>query len=102
MVVLVPHGEVAKTLPAVRLATHKLIVSVDAVLGLNFLQQPLQANTWPLYCQIVCWLGIFKDLKALSQTLQGTLFCPIETQPGRVTGSRGAILRRPSIFHSGS
>ena len=31
MVVLAPHGEVAKTLPVVRLATHKLIVSVDFV-----------------------------------------------------------------------
>ena len=50
MVVLALHGEVAKTLPVVRLATHKLIVSVDAVLGLNFLQQHLQANTWPLCC----------------------------------------------------
>ena len=30
MVVLAPHGEVAKTLPVVRLATHKPIVSVDA------------------------------------------------------------------------
>ena len=34
-VVLAPHGEVAKTLPAVRLATHKLIVSVDAVVGVE-------------------------------------------------------------------
>ena len=31
MVVLVRHGEVAKYLPLVRLATHKLIVCVDAV-----------------------------------------------------------------------
>ena len=31
MVVLSPYGEVAKTLLVVRLATHKLIVSVDAV-----------------------------------------------------------------------
>ena len=40
-------------------------------LGLNFLPQPLQANTWPLCFQILCWLGICKDLTALSQTLQG-------------------------------
>ena len=37
MVVLAPHGEVAKTLPMVRLATHKLLVSVDAVVGVEFL-----------------------------------------------------------------
>ena len=33
MVILAPLGEVAKTLPVVSLATHNLIVSVDAVVG---------------------------------------------------------------------
>jgi hypothetical protein len=33
IVVLAPHEEVAKTFPVVRLATHKLIVFVDAVVG---------------------------------------------------------------------
>ena len=50
------------------------------LLGLNFLQRPLQPNTWPLCCQIVCWLVICKDLKALSQTIQGwtlPLFCDL-------------------------
>ena len=37
MVVLAPHGEVAKTLPVLRLATHKIIVSVDAVVGVELL-----------------------------------------------------------------
>ena len=37
MGVLAPHGEVAKTLPVVRLATHKLIESVDAVVGVELL-----------------------------------------------------------------
>ena len=41
------------------------------LLGLNFLLHALQANTWPLWCQIFSWLGIGKDLKALSQTLHG-------------------------------
>ena len=41
IVVLAPHGEVAKTLPVVRLATHKLIVSVDAVVGVEFLATTL-------------------------------------------------------------
>ena len=36
----------------------------------NFLPQPLQRNTLPLCCQIICWLCIGKDLKSLSQTLQ--------------------------------
>ena len=41
MLVLAPHGEVAKTLPAVRLATHKLFVSVDAVVGVKLLAATL-------------------------------------------------------------
>ena len=41
IVVLAPLGEVAKSLPVVRLATHKLIVSVDAVLGLELLATTL-------------------------------------------------------------
>ena len=38
---LARHGEVAKALPVVRLATHKLLVSVDAVVGLKFLATTL-------------------------------------------------------------
>ena len=45
MVVLAPHGEVAKNLPLVRLATHKLIVSVDAVVGVELLATTLAGNT---------------------------------------------------------
>ena len=33
--VLAPHGEAAKTLPVVRLATHKLNVSFDTVVGVS-------------------------------------------------------------------
>ena len=43
MVVLAPHGEVEKTLPAVRLATHKLIVSVDAVVRVELLATTLES-----------------------------------------------------------
>ena len=41
------------------------------LLVLNFLPQPLQTNTWPLCCQIMCWLAVCKDLKAFSHALQG-------------------------------
>ena len=41
MVVLDPHGEVAKALPVVRLATHKLIVSVGVVVGVEYLTTTL-------------------------------------------------------------
>ena len=37
----VPHGEVAKTLPVVRLTTHKLIVTLDAVVGVELLATTL-------------------------------------------------------------
>ena len=37
MVVLALHREVAKTHPVLRLPTHKLIVSVDAVVGVELL-----------------------------------------------------------------
>ena len=41
MVVLAPVGEVAKALPVVRLATQKLFVSVDDVVGLELLATAL-------------------------------------------------------------
>ena len=37
MVVFALHGEVAKALPVVRLATHKLLLSVDAVVGVKLI-----------------------------------------------------------------
>ena len=49
MVVLDPHGEVAKTLPVVRLATHKRIVFVNAVVGVEHLATTLAADEHP-YC----------------------------------------------------
>ena len=41
MVVLDPHGEEVKTIPVVRVATHKLIVSVDAVVWVEHLATTL-------------------------------------------------------------
>ena len=41
IVVLAPHGEVPKTLPVVRLATHTLIVSVNCVVGVELLATTL-------------------------------------------------------------
>ena len=38
---LAPHGEVTKTLPVVRFATKKLLVSVDAVVDLELLATTL-------------------------------------------------------------
>ena len=44
MVVLAPHGKVAKTLPVVRLPIHKLIESVDAVVGVELLATTLSGK----------------------------------------------------------
>ena len=35
VVVVAPHGEVSNALPVVRLATYKVIVSVDAIVGVE-------------------------------------------------------------------
>ena len=66
MVVLAPHGEVAKTFPVVRLATHKLIVSVDAVVGVELLAKTLAAK----HMATMLPNFVLESLKALSQTLQ--------------------------------
>ena len=71
MVVLAPHGEVAKTLPAVRLATHKLIVSVDAVVGVELLATTLAGKHMATVLQNFVLAMHFKVLKALSQPLHG-------------------------------
>ena len=42
MVVLAPRGEVAKALHVVSLATHKLFVSVEDVVGLELLAKTLE------------------------------------------------------------
>ena len=70
MVVLAPHGDVAKTFAVVRLAKHKLIVSVDAVVGVELRATTFTGKHMATVLQNLGWLGIYKDLKALSQTLQ--------------------------------
>ena len=44
MVVLDPHGEVEKAIHLARLATHKLLVSLDAVVGLELMVAMLAEN----------------------------------------------------------
>ena len=70
IVVFAPLGKMAKSLPVVRIATHKVIVSVDAVFGVELLATTLAGKHIATVLQILCWLSICKDLKALSQTLQ--------------------------------
>ena len=70
MVVLAPHGEVAKGLPVVMLATHKLLVSVGAVVGVELIATTLEdkhiVTVLPIFLLLMHW----KDLNDLSQTLQ--------------------------------
>ena len=62
MLVLAPHGEVAKALPVVRLATHKLIVSVDAVVGIELLATTLadkhMATVLPNFVLVRRWQNL--------------------------------------------
>ena len=58
-----------------------LLCLLMLLLGLNFLEQPLQANTWPLCCQTLCRLGICKDLKDFHRHFKGEpslslMLCP--------------------------
>ena len=54
IVVLNPPGEVATSLPVPKFATHKLIVSVDAVLGFEILVTTLASKHIATVSQILC------------------------------------------------
>ena len=64
MVVLAPHGEVAKTLPVVRLNTHKLFVSIDAVVWVEFLATTL-AGKHMATVLFMCTLKLILVLKVM-------------------------------------
>ena len=67
-----PHMEKFQKLFLLRGLSQTSFLSLLLLLFvLNFLPQPLQTNTWLLWFQTLCFLGVGKDLKALSQTLQG-------------------------------
>ena len=59
IMVLASHVEVAKTLTVARLATHKLIVPVDGVVGLELLATTLAdkhiATVLPKFVLVRCW-----------------------------------------------
>ena len=59
MVVLGPHGEVVKALSLESLATHELLVSVDAVVGLKLLATTLadthMATALPNFVLVMRW-----------------------------------------------
>ena len=68
MVVLAPHREVAKAFHVVRFAPQKLLVSVDAVFGVELLTKTLAGKHIPT---VLPNFVMVRDLKALLQTLQG-------------------------------
>ena len=61
----------AKTLPVVRLAIQKLIVSVDAVVAVELLATTLAGKHIATVLPNFVLAKYLKELKALSQTLQG-------------------------------
>ena len=70
-VALAPLREVAQVLPVESLPLTSFLCLFKLLWVLNILSQPMQTNSWPLCCRILCWLGVGKYMKALSQTLQG-------------------------------
>ena len=71
MVVLAPHGEVAKTLHEVRLAKHKLIVSVDAVVGVELLATTLAGNHMATVLPNVVLARLLQRLERLVKNIIG-------------------------------
>ena len=66
----------------------------------SFLPQPLQTNTWPICCQIMCWLSIGKDLKSFSQTLQRwSLF--LSVSHGRLSSLQKAFPQDLHVYNNG-
>ena len=70
MVVLAPHGEVARALPVVRLATHKLLVSADDVVGLELLATTLTdkpvATVLQKFVLVRRWKRLVPDITGVS------------------------------------
>ena len=82
MVGLAPHGEFAKSLPVGELATQKLLVSVDDVVGLELLSTTLadkyMATVLPNFVLAMCWQrlkSLVTDITAVNP-LSLLLFVP--------------------------
>ena len=71
MVVLAEPGEVKKLFLCWGLPHTRFFCLLMLLLVLIFLPQPFKTYTLSLCCHILCFLGAGKDLKAMSQTLQG-------------------------------
>ena len=69
MMVPAPHGKNSSCVEAFH--TQAYCVCWGCFLGLNLLPQPFQANIWPLCCQILCWIGICKNLKRCHRHYRG-------------------------------
>ena len=80
MVVLAPQGEIAKALSVARLATHRLIVSVDAVFVLELLATTLAEKhmtiVLPNFVLVRC-LQRLKSLVTDSKWVNHSLCCAV-------------------------
>ena len=91
MSVLAQHGKVAKALPCERLATHKLLVSDDALVSLELLATNLADKHMPNVLQNCVLVRCWQILESLDIDItRGTpsLYCvlspqtdPIQEQP---------------------
>ena len=69
--VLAIHREVAKTIPVARLATHTLIVSVDAIVGLELLFTTLADKHIVNVLQNFVLVKSWKRLESLDRHYRG-------------------------------
>ena len=82
VVVLAPHEEVAKALPVVRLVTHKLFVSFEAVVGLELLATTLADKNMATVLQNFVLVRNWKRLESLAKDITACepslfiLLCP--------------------------
>ena len=66
--------EITKVLPVARLSRHKFLVSVHVVVGLKLLATTIAVTHRATVLPNLVLVSVGKDLKALSQTLQGQTF----------------------------
>ena len=71
MVVLAPHGDVAKALPLVRLATQEIIVPVESVVGLEPLSSTLSYKHMPILEPNIVLVRRWQRLESLVTDIRG-------------------------------
>ena len=98
MVVLSPPEEVAKPLPVARLATHKLLVSVDAIVGLELFATTLEDKHMPSLVLVRSW----QRLESLVTDMPGVnsvyLLCFVPPTLNPSSNNMNSLTNQPSTL----